>query len=86
MGFGAGFIAVACALLELKSLCAVEQHHRVERPPAQRAARRLGPHPGADGLHDALPAEAVVAAGQQLEVGGALHAHDADVFVVFSLL
>ncbi len=42
---------------------------------------RRGPGLRADGLDDAAAAEAVVAAGEKLEVGRALHAHHAEAVV-----
>jgi hypothetical protein len=54
----------------------------VEWAAAQRAARRLRLTPGANGLDNALPAEVVVAAGQQLEVGFSRHADAAEALVV----
>ena len=49
---------------------------------AERAGRgRRGPGLGADGLDDAAAAEAVVAAGEELEDGRAIHAHHAQVVV-----
>ena len=50
---------------------------------AERAGRgRRGPGLGADGLDDAAAAEAVVAAGEELEVCRALHAQHAQPVVV----
>ena len=48
---------------------------------AQGAARRFRASPSADGLDHALPAEAVVAARQELEVGGPVHADEAQIVV-----
>ncbi len=49
---------------------------------AEGAGRgRRGPGLRADGLDDTAAAEAVVAAGEELEVGRALHAHHAEAVV-----
>ena len=53
----------------------------VEGGAAQGAARRFRACPSADGLDHALPAEAVVAARQELEVGGPVHADEAQIVV-----
>ena len=55
------------------------EHDGVERRAAQRAPRRPLLPPRADGLDDAPPAEAGVAAGPQLAVGRAREAHRARV-------
>ncbi len=62
--------------------CGAGDGEGVEGGAAEGAGRgRRGPGLGADGLDDAAAAEAVVAAGEQLEAGRALHAHHAQVIV-----
>ena len=61
------------------SIDSLEEDDGVERRAAQRAPRRPLLPPRADGLDDAPPAEASVAAGPQLAVGRAREAHRARV-------